>query len=71
MVKLNSLVGKTIAKVEKSQKLDHGFIITFSDGSTLECCWNNWEGFYNYELKQNEMNEASGNDTAKDVEIDY
>ena len=30
MVKLNSLVGKTIAKVEKSQKLDYGFIITFS-----------------------------------------
>lgn len=49
MEKLESIKGKTVEKVKISKKLDEGIIIFFTDGANLECCWNNWEGYYNYE----------------------
>lgn len=46
MEELNNFIGKTVVKIEESEKLDQGVKITFNDGSTLECAWNNWEGCF-------------------------
>jgi hypothetical protein len=42
-----NMIGKEIAKVEKSDKLDEGVKITFTDGTVFECCWNYREGYFN------------------------
>lgn len=47
MEELIGFVGKTIKSVEKNSELDKGFILEFTDGSTLEVCFNNQEGFMN------------------------
>jgi len=44
MGNLSNFIGKTVVKIEESDKLDRGVKITFNDGSILECAWNNWEG---------------------------
>ena len=43
---MESIIGKTIEKVEKSKLLNEGLKITFSDESILECCWNYREGYF-------------------------
>lgn len=45
-LELNNFIGKTVVKIEESEKLDKGVKITFNDGSILEFAWNNWEGCF-------------------------
>lgn len=45
------LIGKTILRCEKSKILDYGFKILFTDGSTLEIAYNNFEGCTNFKEK--------------------
>lgn len=51
MERLNKIIGKKVLKIEYSKKLDKGIKMTFEDGSVLECAWNNWEGYMDFELK--------------------
>lgn len=45
------LIGKTVLRVEKSKTLDYGFKITFTDDSSLEIAYNNFEGFTRFKEK--------------------
>jgi len=47
MEELIGFIGKTIKSVDKNSSLDHGFILEFTDGSILEVCYNNDEGYIN------------------------